>query len=158
MTNQGGEISVKLTAIILLRLRSMFLIRATLSLLLCGAVLLGQPAVWMHVGSCGGNSDAHSARTIRSDECKPDVTCCQHAQVPIEERSDTGDNSSDHAPHDSDSCATCHLLAAPSDSGLVYLVSHPLRVQPEDQRVASERAPSQILRDDSRPRGPPASV
>ena len=105
-------------------------LRPIVAALLCGILALGHAPAWLHVASC----DDH-ALVDRSAETEPvDQSHCCHdhgADQSTEAGDESSDDSSNH--HDSDRCATCLSLAAPS--GLFQGLEAPLSVEPAHQRL-----------------------
>ncbi|QEG01304.1 hypothetical protein Mal15_53800 [Stieleria maiorica] len=89
----------------------------TISVLLCGLVLLGQSAAWLHVATCEGGWATTQARGEHADLV---VTQRDHGHpgcghhhahgIPSSKTSDHDSSRPAHS-HDSDHCAVCQSLA-----------------------------------------------
>lgn len=111
-----------------MRLKMRPLFGKTISTLLCGLILIGQSAAWIHVATCDGDhGDGVSVAAVDSSpeaDLGGQVHCCAHhhahcetaAAQTAEPAGDERDHSSggESHPHDSDRCAVCQSLFAAS--------------------------------------------
>jgi hypothetical protein len=93
------------------------LVRPFLSSMLCCVIAFGHAPAWLHVATCDDHgSEASFFAKLGSATTAHTCGCHGHACDPSPTDGDTSQESSPHESksHDSDNCAICQSLAAPS--------------------------------------------
>ena len=135
-------------------------VRPILVTLLCGLASIGHAPAWLHVADCV--HVGHSRLTAAGKDTGCQHGCHHHHDDPSDrdESATPFDGSADgsHGDHDSDSCALCQSLAAPT--GVRWQPECALLAETcvETARVARVSSPDSIALSIPQPRGPPAPI
>lgn len=144
------------------------ILRKTVSTLLCGLILMGQSAAWVHVATCDGNH-AHpdsalcDSRPVQNSAQSVDDHshhCCGHHHThghsgESPEGGDSGKNSAPQPSHDSDHCAVCQSLASATGVVVAERMAPTADVLPERMVVVDSVVAQSLALSLPRLRGPP---